>query len=185
MNSIGKWGTSWNLMGSVYAFSGSMLTDGGVATSIKSTVSLTAMNLGLAGTVAAADYGGGGMSFDTCVNTTTYTGVQFTLGGTTGGCDLFFQVQTFEEQGKTNHGGCDDSVSGNCYKFPQVKLATTTGPVTVRFADLTGGMPVGAAAIAAEIVGLQWQFQSAAPVADGGQIDCPANLTIDDVMFVP
>ena len=186
-NTAGKWGTPGNLTGAVYSYGGNKLTDAGMATALMQMVDTTAMNTVLSGTVAAGDYGGGGLSFDSCVNTTTYTGVQFTLGGTTGGCDVYFQVQTFVEQGIANKGGCDPSAAGaSCYSFPQMKLASPTGMVTVHFSDLAGGMPTGASAIAAQIVGLQWQFQSAAPATAGGpQTDCTGiNLTIDDVQFV-
>ena len=58
------------------------------------------------------------------------------------------------------------------------------GVVTVPFTELAGGLPAPEA-IASEIVGLQWQFQSPPPVGDGGQIGCTGiNLTITDVAFV-
>ena len=64
--------------------------------------------------------------------------------------------------------------------------AGTTGAVTVRFADLSGGKLTTMAALANEIVGLQWQFQSPAPAGDAGQLGCAAiKLTVDDVSFVP
>jgi hypothetical protein len=116
------------------------------------------------------------------VNTSTYTGVQFTLGGTVAGCDLVFQVQTFDEKpaGPGQVGGC----TTGCYSFPGTKLANTSGAVTVHFTDLSGGQPTPAK-IASEIVGLQWQFQSPAPVGDAGQAGCTGtNLTITNVSFV-
>jgi hypothetical protein len=136
----------------------------------------------LSGSVLPGDYSGGGMSFDQCVNTSIYTGVQFTLGGTTAGCDLYLQIQTFEEQSTSNRGGC----TTGCYSFPSSpKLTSTSGVVTVHFADLTGGKPTTPAAITAEIVGLQWQFQSPAPIGDGGQPGCTGiSLTITNVSFV-
>jgi hypothetical protein len=147
------------------------------------TVDTTNQDLVLSGSVAAGDYAGGGMSFDACVNTTTYTGVQFTLGGTTAGCDLYFQVQTFDEKpaGLGQVGGC----TTGCYAFPGTKLTSTSGAVSVPFANLTGGQLTTEPSIANEIVGLQWQFQSPAPVGDGGQVGCTGiNLTITNVSFV-
>jgi hypothetical protein len=146
------------------------------------TVDTTNQDLVLSGSVAAGDYAGGGMSFDACVNTTTYTGVQFTLGGTVAGCDLYFDVQTFSEKpaGAGQVGGC----TTGCYVFPNTKLTSTTGAVTVHFTDLAGGLPAPAS-IANEIVGLQWQFQSPAPVGDAGQLGCTGiNLTVTNVSFV-
>ena len=145
-------------------------------------VDTTNQNLALSGSVAAGDYSGGGLSFDVCVNTSTYTGVTFTLGGSVAGCDLYFDVQTFEEKpaGPGQVGGC----ATGCYVFPSTKLQSTTGAVTVHFTDLAGGLPAPAS-IAKEVVGLQWQFQSPAPVGDGGQLGCTGiNLTITNVSFV-
>jgi hypothetical protein len=173
---VGKWGATSNLTGSIFSYGG-----GQTGSTMASSVDTTAMDLVLSGNVLAGDYSGGGMSFDQCVNTSTYTGVQFTLGGSTAGCDLVFQVQTYDEQSTTNKGGCTSS----CYGFPSAKLTSTTGTVTVHFSDLTGGVLTTQPAIKNEMVGLQWQFQSPAPVGDGGQLGCTGiALTITNVSFV-
>jgi len=177
----GKWGMIGNLRGSKFGYMGAMS-----GSAVTATVDTTAMNLVLAGAVVTSDYAGGGMSFDSCVNTSQYTGIQFTLGGDVSGCDLFFQVQTSEQQASTG-GACVKAADGTgCYSFPKKQLTFAPGPVTVMFSDLSGGKPTDPAAIAAEIVGLQWQFQSPGNVPDGGtQAGCPAvNMTIDDVSFV-
>jgi hypothetical protein len=106
------------------------------------------------------------------------------LGGTTGGCDLIFNVQTFDEKppGTNQVGGC----TSNCYVFPNAKLTSTSGAMTVSFSTLTGGQLIVATALQNEMVGLQWQFQSPAPIGDGGQPGCDGiNLTITNVSFVP
>ncbi len=181
----GKWGVAGNLQGSLYAYAGSK--SGTWEATVESTGDLAiGVQAGSAvggGTVASGDYAGGGMAFSDCVNTNTWTGVSFTLGGSSGGCDVYFQVQTFDEQGTANHGGCTGT---SCYVFPQAKVTTGTAPITVHFSDLSGGMPVGASAIAKQIVGLQWQLQSPAPpAADAGQPACPgAELLVDNVQFV-
>ena len=172
----GKWGTIGALSGSIFSYAPSNST-------MNATVDTTSENLVLAGTVAAGDFANGGMSFDACVNTTTYTGVQFTLGGSVAGCDLYFQVQTFDEKpaGSGQVGGC----TTGCYVFPGTKLTSTSGVVSVPFANLSGGQLTTEPAIANEVVGLQWQFQSPAPVGDGGQLGCTGiNLTITNVSFV-
>jgi hypothetical protein len=175
------------LTGSIFAFAGSASTfdanDPQDRKTMSASVDTTNQDLVLAGTVAASDYAGGGMSFDQCVNTTVYTGVQFTLGGTVAGCDLYFYAQTFDEKGSGpgQVGGC----TTGCYVFPGVKLTSTTGPVTVHFSDLKGGQLTTATSIANEIVGLQWQFNSPAPVGDGGQSGCTGvALTVTNVSFV-
>jgi hypothetical protein len=173
----GKWGLTDNLTGSIFSYGG-----GQAGSTMNAAVDTVGQDLVLSGNVLAGDYSGGGMSFDQCVNTSTYTGVQFTLGGSTAGCDLYFDVQTFDEQGTANKGGCTGS---SCYAFPNEKLTSTAGTVTVHFSDLTGGVLTTQSAIRNEIVGLQWQFQSPAPVGDGGQPGCTGiALTIANVSFV-
>lgn len=190
----GKWGTSTNLLGSIYAYNGSKSGTSTFKAAVDTTngvldIGATASTGVTGGMIAAGDYAGGGLSFSQCVNTTAYSGVTFTLGGTAGGCDVFFQAQTFEEQGASNGGGCPSG--GSCYSFPQLKVvsgpAEPTGqPITVHFSDLMGGAPDAAAAIAMQLVGLQFQLQSSTPVADAAQTGCSGvTLTIDNVAFVP
>ena len=135
----------------------------------------------LKGTIQPGEYGYGGMQFDKCVNTTTYTGIQFTLGGTAAGCDLAIYAQTFDEQGTANHGGC----STGCYSFPSKKITIDTVPVVVHFTDFTGGLPATPDLFKAQIVGFQWQFQSPAGTDGGAQPACTnIDMTIDDVQFI-
>jgi hypothetical protein len=192
-NTTGKWGAVTNLQGSVYAYQG---TPTQTISPWHAGVDTTAgvLDIGVEpsgstttgpGTVAAGDYAGGGVMFSLCVNTTVYTGVSFTLGGTAAGCDIYFAVKTWDEQGSTNGGGCTTADGGSCYSFPQVKVAIgtdTTVPIVVHFSDLTGGMPTP---IAMQIVGFQWQLQSATPPDGGTQAACTnAELTVDNISFV-
>ncbi len=177
----GKWGTG-SLMGSLFKYN-DPAPDGGVASAVTSAVDPVTGNLSFAGTVRAGGYAGIGLSFDSCVDATAYTGIQFTMAGNTGGCALQLQVQTYSQQPTSNRGGC----TANCYKFPaKQSLTVGTAPITVRFAELTGGMPTDAAAIKREMVGLQWQLTVPAPTTDAGtQMDCTGvALTLDDVSFV-
>jgi hypothetical protein len=171
----GKWGVASNLTGSWSSYKGAM-----ALTAIAGAV--TNQSLTLTGTIAAGDYAGMAMSFDACVNTTTYTGFQFTLGGSTAGCDVVFEVQTFSQQTIGAHGGCTGAGT-TCFQFPKLKVAVSATPITVHFSDLVGtGLPVTAAGIAAEIVGLEWQLQQppGTPQAPCQNI----NLSIDNVQFV-
>jgi hypothetical protein len=189
-STTGKWGVAGNLQGSIYAYNGSMTGTSTWKAGVDTTAG--ALDLGIAsgtaigpGVVGAGDYAGGGVQFSTCVNTSTYTGVSFTLSGEPAGCDIYFAVKTWDEQGISNGGGCDAS---SCYSFPQEKIAIgsdTTVPIVVHFSDVTGGMPTGASAIAMQIVGFQWQLQSGAPPDGGTQAACTnAELTIDNITLV-
>jgi hypothetical protein len=172
----GKWGTTGNVTGSKFSYQGTV-------TGSMMTSAVTNQALSLTGTVAVGDYGGGGLSFDQCVDTTTYTGFKFTLGGSPGGCDVLFEVQTFSQQSTTNKGGCNTSTT-TCYDFPRIRVPFGTTPITVRFADLAGtGMPATAPGLSSEMVGLQWQLQTATG-GDAGQTACTVSMTIDDVSFV-
>lgn len=181
----GKWGVAGNLQGAIYAYAGpnSGTWHAGVDTTagiLDIGVQPTGSTTTGPGTVAVADYAGGGMMFGECVNTSTWTGVSFTLGGTPAGCDVYFQVKTFADQAISNQGGCD----AGCYSFPQVKVMPGD-PVTVHFTEVTGSGHADAGSIPMQIVGLQWQLQSAAPPDGGVQAACTnAMLTIDNVMFV-
>jgi hypothetical protein len=170
-----KWGFAGNLTGPWSTYKG--LMSGTAIAGAVMNESLT-----ITGNIAAGDYAGILMSFDACVNTTTYTGLQFTLTGSAAGCDLFFAVQTFSQQTISNRGGCN--LAGNtCLQFPRVKVAVSTTPTIVHFSSLAGtGLPATAAGIAAEIVGLQWSLQSPSTVP---QAPCQNfSLAIDDVGFV-
>jgi hypothetical protein len=189
-NTTGKWGIASNLTGSLYAYAGTMTgTSKGWHAGVDTTAGV--MDIGVQsgttvgpGNVGVGDYAGGGMAFDAddCVNTSTWTGVEFTLGGTSAGCDVFFQLQTYVDKAITNGGGCD----AGCNTFPQVKVAIGTDPITVHFSDLSaGGKSDAGIPIAMQIVGLQWQMQSAAGPDGGVQQACTgAELTVDNVSFV-
>ncbi len=181
----GTWGTTGQLTGSVFGYPGKLTNDAGVMSSVKAMINrTTGMNLELSGTVVAADYAGGGMAFGTCVDSSTWTGIQFTLGGTANGCSITFQLQTESQEPTSAKGTCTAS---SCYSFPQVPVTipATAGTATViKFADLAGtGMPSAPADFEKEMFGLQWQFTSAAPPDGSVQVGCSPDMTITDVMW--
>jgi hypothetical protein len=172
----GKWGTTGNLVGGVFAYNG----PGRIDPLVPVAASVGGGIMELKGDVGQADYAGGGLAFDACVNTTTYSGVRFTLGGETAGCSVVFQVQTFSQQATSNRGGCNLDAGTGCYQFPKISVPVGE-PTTIMWSQLEGtGMPATGAAIAAEIVGLQFQLE-----ASGGTNCINVDLTIDDVQFVP
>jgi hypothetical protein len=180
----GTWGTTGQLTGSVFGYKGSKTSEAGVTSSVTATIERPTMDLKLSGTVVAADYAGGGMAFATCVDSSTWTGIEFTLGGTADGCIITFQLQTESQEPPSNKGTCTAS---SCYSFPQlpVTIPDTPGPTIVQFSDLTGtGMPSAPADFEKEMFGLQWQFSSATPPDGSVQVGCSPSMTISDVMWV-
>ncbi|HEY4184460.1 MAG TPA: hypothetical protein VGP07_05290 [Polyangia bacterium] len=181
----GHWGTTGQITGSVFGYPGTKTNDAGVMSNITALIDKDKGTLTLSGPVVAGDYGGGGMAFDTCVDTTNWTGVKFTLGGTADGCTLTFQLQTESQEPTSRKGTCTAS---SCYDFPQLKVPIPTdGSATVvTFDSLTAtGMPSAPADFEKEMFGLQWQFTSAAPTTDGSaQQGCMPAMTISDVEWV-
>ncbi len=180
----GMWGTTGQITGSVFGYPGTKTNDAGMMSKISATIDRTMGTLTLAGTVVAADYAGGGMAFSTCVDTTNWTGIQFTLGGTADGCNITFQLQTESQEPTSMKGTC---TSSSCYDFPQIQVtipATAGTPTVIHFSDLTAtGMPSAPADFEKEMFGLQWQFTSAAPPDGGVQAGCSPDMTISDVMW--
>ena len=99
----GRWGELLGLWGNIYSYKG---PDG-------STMSAAVENqaLHVTGAVTANDYGGAGLSFQVCTTVASFTHVQFTLSGSSPGCDLELQIKTFDQQPKqqTPPGGCDQN----------------------------------------------------------------------------
>ena len=65
-------------------------------------------------------------------------------------------------------------------------MTLTTAPqtITVPWASFTTGA-THAAAFMGQIVGLQWQLESGAPLDDGGaQTACSVEVRIDDIDFI-
>jgi len=183
ITSSGSWGTTGMLTGHTFGYVGAMTNDAGVMSKVTASIDTAKMDLELKGIVNPADYAGGGMSFDTCVDSTMWTGIQFTLGGTADGCTLQFQLQTESQEPPSNKGTC---TSSSCYAFPkeQIQVPATPAVVVVRFADLANtGSPALPADFEKEMFGLQWHFQSAAPPDGGVQTGCSPDVTITNVMW--
>jgi len=173
--SSGKWGTTGNLVGSLFSYKGPM-----TGTMISHAVTSGALHL--KGDVMVADYAGGGMAFDACVNTQTYSGLQFVLSGNAAGCNVQVQVQTYSQQVTQNRGGCSSEDGGTCFQFPKLSfLPLDAGTTSVLWTDLEStGMPATAAGIAAEIVGVQFQLQ-----AESGAACMGFDVSVDDLRFIP
>lgn len=171
------WGSNPGLFGAIYDYAESKSL-------MKVTVDGTPKVLHFKGTVASGSYGGGGLGFFVCASVASFTQIQFSVTGTSPGCDLELQIQTFDQRptNQTPAGGCDPA--GSCYGFPVAKkvaiLPATALPVTKLLSDFSGWSTTNAN----QVVGLQWQFTGTQldPDASAG---CPIDVTITDIKFLP
>jgi hypothetical protein len=186
----GKYCNASGLRGSVFSYSGPTV-DGGNLSSNSHGVDAAAGNFRLTLMASSAGYAGGGVSFDRCVTAAASTGIRYTVSLAPGGdqmnCTFKLQLQTFEQR-PTNQspgGGCDPA--GSCYGFPaspSVTLTETPQTITVPWANFTTGA-THAAPFMGQIVGLQWQLESGAPLEDGGaQTACSVEVRVDDIDFI-
>ncbi len=173
----GNWG-SGALTGNIYQYAGTG------ATMNPAKVEGTPVGLHLTGTVPASDYGGGGITFLSCVTVASFTRVQFDIYGGSPNCSIELQLQTFDQRpaDQTPPGGCKADGGSSCFKFPVmskvVDLSTTiTTPKTVSatLANFTNW----SATAAGQIVGMQWQFTAS------GSNSCSVNATVTNIKFVP
>src|SRR4029077_7746542 len=119
-----------------------------------------------------------------CTTVATFTHIQFTLSGSSPGCDMELQIKTFDQQPKqkTPPGGCDQNVE-SCYNFPVKKqVAVPTADPTVITAPL-GDFTKWSTANAAQGVGIQWQFTGTGVSADAGA-GCPIDVSITGIKFI-
>jgi len=182
MNTSGKWGTA-GFTGSKYSYASPATGDAGMSTASATVdVAPTAQNLNFVATVPAGGFAGFGLLFDQCATVAAYDTVQFVLTGTTGGCDLELQLQTFDQRpnDQSPPGGCDRKGGATCFNYPMVTglpappTATDVITVSVPFSSLS----VWNDTLAKEIVAVQWQLTAPGTAA------CDANLRVDDIRFV-
>jgi len=137
---------------------------------------------------ASANYAGFGLYYSStmCLNASAYTGVQFELTGSLGGCLLGVSVGFSGDtspQNDATHGGCQAST---CYGpaadvTSQAPGAADAGvAVKVPFSSMTGGMPI-VGVDPTTIVDVQWQLSTRLGAADAG--GCSADFTVENVSF--
>ena len=190
----GKYCNASGLRGSIFSYSGggpATADDGGVVSSNAQGVDAPAGNFRLTLTAGPGGYAGGGISFDHCVSASSFNALRFSAwiaSGDITGCNFKSQLQTFEQR-PTNQsppGSCDPD-AGSCYNFPTaaVTLGSTPTTFTIKFSDFATSA-THANPIPGELVGLQWQLESAPPLdPDGGaQLPCSVEIRIDDIDFV-
>jgi hypothetical protein len=178
--SSGKWGDPQGLFGAIYSYPGSK------GSKMNATVDTAAKNLHVTGSVAADDYGGAGLAFSVCAKVASFSQVQFTLAGSSPGCSLELQIKTFEQQpiDQTPAGSCHQDASAGCYNFPAAKQVAVPSaeatPVVIPLDNFSGWSQD----LAAQVVGLQWQFTGTNVDRDAGS-GCPIDVTITGIKFLP
>lgn len=175
-NNKGRWGGPLNLTLYVYEYHAPNTSNTG-------SYSVDNDQFNFSGQVVPSDndtYAGGGIHFDSCLNTTTYKGVQFTLTGNSGGCTVYFELQTYSAEPINERGGC----ASYCFHYPRIAVTPRAAPTTVYFSEVAGtGVPSSAAGIASEVMGVRWQMELPSGV-DAGATSCTFNLSVDEVKLV-
>jgi hypothetical protein len=114
-----------------------------------------------------------------CLDASEYGGVQFTIDGSLGTCQLRFGVSISEDdrvEDNPNGGSC--ALGAQCYSpLSGALLPGADGIVMVPFAQISGGNPTKTVDATA-ITGVNWQL--VAPVTGD---PCVASFTVDDVSF--
>lgn len=135
-----------------------------------------------------SDYSGAGLWFGPCVDARAFSGVTFDIGGdvgTTGQITVMLQTNADSPIVEADmRGACaydpPDQIYSDCAQPGVTKaVSTTSGPVTVTWAELMGGKP-SATTDASDLVGIQFQFawsDTAAPYQ--------GTMTIDNIHFEP
>jgi hypothetical protein len=170
-----QWCDPDGLRGRLFSFSGPSSPASTVA------VDATAQNLRL--DITAKDWAGGGLVFESCVNASTYTSVQFKASlasGSLTGCNWQVQLQTQDQRATTDVDPTGGTCASNCYRYPGAfNLAAPSASGTVYTEAFTAfNNPANSAiATASQVVGIQWQVNST--TTNG----CTAQLRIDNIKF--
>jgi hypothetical protein len=180
--STAMWCNGDGLSGSVFSYSGA------TPSAATAAVDTSAQNLKLNLTVAAMGYAGGGLTFDSCVNASSFTSVQFTAAVTAGsltGCTWQVQLQTQDQRDSTGtnpSGGTCDATTTTCYQYPAVTGLTaptaTAGTYRETF-TLFNNPSSSTIATPTQVTGVQWQVNS----GSSGAGTCTVELRIDSIIF--
>ena len=132
---------------------------------------------------SSPQYLGTTLYFNTCVDASAYTGVQFKISGSvSAACHLIFGANDVVHDDKMSDpkGACDKGSS--CYAPNMMVPGTITStPTVIQIPWIVGSSVPDAPLDPSRLVGVQWQF-TVDPTPDGGQPDtCTAELHITDV----
>lgn len=171
------WGTG-ALTGNVYQYGSTG------ATMSAAKVEGTPAGLHISGSIPGGNYGGGGLTFFSCVSVASFTRVSFTVYGSASSCSIELQLQTYDQRPmeQVPPGACKSDGGSSCFKFPAksqvVSLSTAVAaPGTTVTATLSSFTNWSTSA-AGQIVGMQWQF-----TPSGGT--CTPNATFTNIKFLP
>jgi hypothetical protein len=157
----------------------------GTSSTAAAVVDTAAQNLKLNLTVGAGQYAGGRVNFDSCVDASGFTSVQFTASVTAGSltnCTWQVQIQTQDQRPTTSTnptGGTCNSSTTTCERYPTYTLAAATAATTTFTAPFASFNPNSTIATPSQIAGLQWQVNS----GNSGSGTCTVELRIDSVRF--
>lgn len=149
-----------------------------------------------------AGYGGLGFYFNAChvVDASAFSGIQFTISGTTSMTDLIFEVGTAsnlistawrqangEPAAEVNAGTCQPAESewdGTC-ATPSYTVTVPASPTVIQVAwtDLVGGAP-SASVDPTAITSIGWRFADPEGV-DTTPVPYAIDIVIDDIGFMP
>jgi hypothetical protein len=131
-----------------------------------------------------SNYDGFGIYTGKCSSLAGYTGVTFTLKGTTASADkpntVKFVVQINDDEPidmMNSKGKCAGASGVDCIS-PSKVIMTSDSPQTIMFSDLTGGKPVTAVDLT-QVLGLQWQIDP-----DASKTPFAIDLTLSDVTLI-
>lgn len=131
-------------------------------------------------TDANSSFLGFGLGFGNppCLDASAFNAIQFTVTGDLGTCQLGVTLTPSQNNSVANgpFGVC--TTPGGC--FGPFSPTLTTGVNTVRFTDMTGGVPLATLDPTA-LNAISWNLT--AP-SDGVTAPCVANFTVSDVVFV-
>ena len=185
--STGQWNPTTAKFCDAHGIDGGLSSFAGTGSMAAAVVDTTAQNLKLNFTVAAGQYAGGRVNFDSCVDARAFNSIQFTASVTAGslnGCAWQVQLQTQDQRPTTATnptGGTCNATTTTCERYPSASLTAATATATVYTTRFTAFSNPANSAVAtpSQITGLQWQVNS-----NNGTGTCTVELHIDNVKFV-
>ena len=184
----GQWNATTSRFCDAHGLGGGLSAYAGTGSTAMAAVDTTAGNLKLNLMVAAGQYAGGRLNFDSCVNASTFNSVQFTASVTMGSltnCAWQVQIQTQNERPTTAtnpRGGTCNATTATCERYPAAALTAATMTATTYTTRFTAfdNPAGGTVATPTQITGLQWQVNS----GNNGSGTCTVELRIDNIRFV-